>query len=371
MRKTLVIIAAFCAASAFAVNLGVSKPAPTDPTNAYWQIIDDGGDNVLACVLEGDTVYGNGDDCRIRNTDPFNFTTSDVINLELDIKVTVDAPEDHCFLQMRGADDSTWIVIEDFTTDTAGYEHREYDLAYGEWGDWTTKYDVYIRFRWVSDADGTAEGVRINDFALSYGPYGTFGADEIFSWDTGQGISHEIWDCSPWLTAGEGFYFEFNYSTHGETWQWYWAVDDVWVYDTDGDLLPAENFDSWIPDGWWLDDHSEDGNWEQDTDHDPGGGSGPPNAQCDSDGNPDWTYNASLFTPTMPCRDDDITLDFYSNFQVFLTDEAVLNILHASPILEHFNDNFEGDLGLWTVNDVGGNLNITPSSLGVIKGMFR
>jgi len=371
MRKLAFMAVAVLAVPAMAATLGSLEPAPTDPTNAYWQIIDDGGNKVLACVMEGETVYGNGDDCRIRNTDAFNFTTSDVVNVEFDVKVTLDAPEDHCLFQGKGGGDSSWTTFEDFTMDTAGYEHRSYDLVYGDWGDWTTKNNVYIRFRWISNAAGTAEGVRIDDYMMSYGPYGTFGADNIFAWDTSHGDEDWSIDCSPWLTPGEGFYFEFNYNTGGEVYQWYWAVDDVWVYDPVGDLLPVETFDSWIPDGWWLDDHSEDGNWEQDTDHQPGSDSGPPNAQCDSDGNPTWVYNASMFTPTMPCRDDSVTLEFDSDFQVFVTDEAILNILHASPVLEYFDDDFEGDLSLWTVNDVGGNLTITPTSLGAIKGMYH
>jgi hypothetical protein len=371
MKRTIAIITVFWTVSAFATALGSLAPAPTDPTNAYWQIVNDGGNNVLACVMEGDTVYGNGDDCRIRNTDAFNFSPCDVITLEFDVKVTVDAPEDHCLLQIRDADDSEWTLLEDFNADTAGYEHRLYDLVYGEWGDWTTKDDVFVRFRWLSDGAGTADGIRIDEFLLSYGTYGTFGADNIFTWTSSHGIEHRTVDSSPWLTVGEGFYFEFNYGTGSDTWQWYWAIDDVWVYDSNGDLLPTENFDSWMPDGWWKDDHSKPGTWEQDTDHDPDSSSGPPNAQCDSDGNPDDTYNASLFTPLMPCNVDDVILEFDSNFQVFQTDKAVLNILHASAIYDYFTDDFEGDLSLWTINDVGGNLNIRPSSFGMIKGMYR
>lgn len=339
------------------------------PSNAYWQIVEDDDDSVGACIIEGQDVYGLGDDCRLRNKGPFNFSGYDVITLEFDIKATVDSPADHCVLQIKGQDDASWTTIEDFKANTNGYEHRSYDLVNGEWGNWA-KNNVFIRFRWVSNNTGVAEGVRLNDLVLQYGYYGTFGADQVFSWSSSTGVTQQTIDCSPWLAEGEGFYFEFNYNTNGYAWLWWWAIDEVLVYDPTHDLLETETFDAWPLDGWWQDRHGQDGRWERDTDHPPANGA---NAQCDSNDHSTWTYNASLFTPTMHCTDENVTLEFWSNYENFNGwDRAKLNILHATSILSEFSDDFEGDLSKWIVTDKGSdNLDVTPTSLGKIKIMHR
>jgi hypothetical protein len=341
------------------------KPAYTPPTNAYWQIIDDGGDNVLACVLEGQDQYGEGDDCRVRNDEAFDFTGLTELTVDFDIKLTNESSDDHCLFQIRDMDDASWTTIEDFDADTSGYEHSSYDLINGDWGDWSTEDEVFVRFRWVSDESGTDEGVRVNDFTVEGSVlYNT----NILTWNEdhdafGPGEVVTI-DCSSYLDAGDTFYFEFHFY-YDVTWPWWILVDDVWVYDSDGDLLPTETFDDWMPEDWWQDQHGQPGEWEQlvfpyvpDS----------PCAACEGEG----PYDASLFCPEMVCDDTDVTLYFVASYNWTGESEYFeINILTTGEPFD-FSDDFEEDLSLWAVVDNGSsNLNIEPASFGKIKGMYR
>jgi hypothetical protein len=345
-------------------------PAPTPPTNAYWHIISGGGGNVLACVLEGQTVYGNGDDCRIRNLDAFDFTDAVTINAEFDIKNTVDSANDHCLFQIRDLDDSAWTTIEDFDSNTSGYEHRSYDLINGPAGNWSGKDEVFVRFRWISNGSGTADGTRIDDFLLEYGTPGTYTKTNIFQWSEDHANTHEVHNCATHLDAGDGFYFEWNYDTNDHTLLWHWYIDNVLVYDPDGDLLPTEPFNDWLPAGWSQNQHSENGKWEQ-ISASPSGN--PPCAGCNSYGHPTWEFNASLYSPTMSCVNPNVTVDFWSDYNNYSgIDMATFAIWVASPEVTEFADDFEGDLGIWKVVDSGsGNVNVEPLSIGVIKAAFR
>jgi hypothetical protein len=365
MKKLITLTLAVWVVPAAAATMVNLKPAPTPPTNAYWQIINEGG-NVLACVLDGQTVYGNGDDCRIRNDDQFDFTDAVSITAEFDIKLTIDSPNDHCLFQIRDLSDSGWTTLEDFNAGTSGYEYRYYDLT----GDWSGKDEVYVRFRWVSDSSGTAAGVRIDDFKLEYGAVGGFAGNDIFVWNEDHVNTHEIYNCTSYLTVGDAFYFEWNYDTNGQTLLWYWYIDDVLVYDPDGDILPTETFSTWLPDGWSQDLHGESGKWEQ-ISASPSGH--PPCAGCNSTGHPTWTFDASLYTPTMDCDNPNVTVDFWSNYNNYSgIDTATFTIWVASVDFTEFSDNFEGDLSLWVVNDAGsGNVNIESSSVGAIKALYQ
>ena len=363
MAKYIILSAVIlCAVSASAATVKVLKPAYTPPTNAYWQIIDDGSDNVLACVLEGETQYGDGDDCRVRNDEAFDFTGLTELTVDFDIKLTNDSSDDRCLFQIRDLDDTSWTNIEDFDADTSGYEHRSYDLINGDWGDWSTEDEVYVRFRWVSDASGTDEGARVNNFALEGSALSN---TNILTWTSdhspyGPGEVVTI-DCSSYLDVDDTFYFEFHYNDEG-VWPWWILVDNVRVYDSGGDLLPTETFDDWPPDGWWQDQHGQPGQWEQV--FYPFG----PCAGCDGDG----PYDASLFCPEMVCDDTDVTLYFVASYNWMGGSEYFeVNILTAGTPFD-FSDDFEGDLNLWAVVDNGSsNLNIESASFGTIKGMYR
>jgi hypothetical protein len=349
----------------------------TPPSNAYWQIVDDSGGEVLACVLEGQDHYGNGDDCSIYNADAVDFTGALVIDFEFDISLVTDSDNDHCVFQMKDSDDSSWTTIDYFAADTVGYERRTYDFVCGGLGDWSACDSVYFRFRWVSDGSGTDVGVRIDDVFLEYGDL-EYVRDEIFKWydEDDKVQTHEIWDLSPWLTPGEDFYLEWWYYNYETTDIEFWGIDDVWVYDAKGDLLRPEPFDDWLPDGWW-EDHQSGGYWEQESVtgwRDPLAPSGNPVAACDGREYPH--FYAELYSPLINnITDTAVTVDFYSSFKCEEEthgDCVSFSIWHGDLPRRKFVDDFEGDLSLWTVVDEGsGNLDVTPSSVGKIKAAYR
>ena len=157
----------------------------------------------------------------------------------------------------------------------------------------------------------------MDDFVLEYGSLGTYSKTNIFQWNEDHADTHEVHNCASYLNSGDSFYFEWNYDTDGYTYLWYWVIDDAYVWDGDGDLIPVEPFDSFPPTDWYVDDHGEPGTWEGDTDHQPTTGGTPPNAQADSDGNYGDTFDTSLFSPTVYTEDGDgtVTVEFFSEYQ--------------------------------------------------------
>jgi hypothetical protein len=361
--------------SAVEESVRTSAPTYTPPSNAYWQITtNDLGGNVLGCVLVGQNQYGNGDDCSIYNTDTVDFTGASVINFEFDISLVTDSDNDHCVFQMKDSDDSAWTTIDYFAADTNGWEHRVYDFASGDWGDWSVCDSVYFQFRWVSDGSGTDRGVRIDGVFLEYGDLGYIW-EVIFWWEYDMIQTHEVWDLSPWLTVGEDFYLEWYYEKWGLPDNSFWGIDDVWVYGADGDLLGPEPFDEWLPDGWHLRNRSSERRWEQESVtgwRDPLAPSGNPVAACD--GRNYSSFDASLFSPLIyDITDDAVTVDFYSSFgRGENRSYAVFYIWHGDPPIREFADDFEDDLSQWIIVDEGsGNLNVSPSSVGSIKARYR
>jgi hypothetical protein len=146
-----------------------------------------------------------------------------------------------------------------------------------------------------------------------------FTQEEIFTWTTDMGITYESHDVTSFLPAGVGsnIYFEWNYNTNGYTYLWSWCIDNAYVYDDGGDLLPAETFDSWLPTDWYTDTHGEAGDWEQSSTTYYGLPDDPPYAAADSDSNPGDAYDASLFCPTVYTADTGVTVEFDSQYQNF------------------------------------------------------
>lgn len=378
MKKFFILAVVLCVASASAITAGVVKAPYTPPTNAYWQIVDDSRAGVLGCVLEGETVYGDGDDCRIYNTDTMDFTTvtSSELYLEFEISLVNDDVGDHCLLQMRDAGDSSWTTFEDFDADTAGYEPRSYDLVDGAWGDWTVYDSVYMRFRWESDEDrATSEGVRINDVNL-YSPGMTIW-DEYLSWTSdhspfgpGEAVNLDISDVAGSAEAYVNFYYDDN-----GIWAYWWMVDKVVVSDNTKASLLTEDFESWPPTDWTITELGTAGfvwKWTGSLGRPNYTGGGGYAADADSD----WHYpggmETELISPAIDCSDSSsVDLDFQTSFFALGATAKVLAGYEAAPI-DFLFDDFEGDLSLWTVVDQGsGNINIEEKSLGTIKGMFH
>lgn len=374
MKKFFILAVVLCVASASAMTAVAVKTPYTPPTNAYWQIIDDGGDNVLACVLEGQDVYGDGDDCRIYNTDTLDFTTViGELYLEFDISLANDGIGDHCLLQMRDAGDSSWTTFEDFDADTAGYEPRSYDLVGGAWGDWTVYDSVYMRFRWVSDDDGTSDGARVNN-VLIY-ETGNAGIVEDFEeYSVGDGMDDIGW-------------------TEDFTGGGHWLIDDTFAYSLprpgSGNFMSCDDdaIDTTYDTTAWSPEISD----VQDTDltvdfsyacylmgQDTG------EFWIDVNGSPTMiasypTYTSGAFDVSYDLSSylsvgDDFELGWYYASPYgwtywFGVDDILLDIPVENDL---FFDDFEGDLGLWTVVDQGSsNINIEEKSLGTIKSMFH
>jgi hypothetical protein len=374
MKKLFVLIMALSFVAASAAVMSTIKPAHTEPTNAWWQIIDDGGDNVLACVMDGGE-YGLGDDCRIYNTDTLDFTgVVGNLYLEFDVSLVNDSANDHCILQMRDSDDSSWTDIEDFTADTVGYEHRQYDLKGGAWGDWTAYDSVYVRFRWLSDATGTDPGIRIND--LGFYEQGNAGVVEDFDdYDVGDGMDDIGWDEE--VVGGTGHWLVDNMLNYGGT-----APGSGNFISGDDDAIDL-NYQTYA----WSPEISDiqDPDVSVDFGYNYYGGSGDQaKFYVDVNGSytqvaqyTDWTWGAfdvSYDLSSYLSVGDDLRLGWYYYTYPgyweywFAVDDVNLDI----PVFEeYFYDDFEGDLSLWTVKDAAGNLNIEPSSLGTIKGMYH
>jgi hypothetical protein len=377
MKKFFILVMALCVVASSAATVGAVKPAYTPPTNAYWQIIDDGGDNVLACVLEGDTVYGDGDDCRIFNTDTMDFTEAVELYLEFDISLVNDSANDHCLLQMRDADISSWTTLEDFTADTAGYEHRQYDLIGGPWGDWTEYDSVYLRFRWVSNESGTSDGVRIND-AMVYMP----GQDvqvEYLHWTSdhsaygpGESVSLDMTDDLAGRPVGRvNHTFDDN-----DIWAWWCEVDQFELSDEDGrEVFVDEDFESWPPTDWTITELGSPGQtWVSNstTYRTNYAGYSGYCADCDSDY---WYAGTAgeLITPDVDLTDaSEVYCYFIGAYNNIGGDEYWCYAEYELDPEYFISDDFEGDLALWTISDQGsGNVNIEERSFGVIKGMYR
>ncbi|UCE26893.1 MAG: hypothetical protein JSW52_11185 [Candidatus Coatesbacteria bacterium] len=380
MKKLFILALVLCVASASAITVTKVAKAPfTPPTNAYWQIIDDGGDDVLACVLEGGTTYGDGDDCRVYNTSTLDFTgvTADTFNCDFQISLVNDGPGDHCLFQMRDADDSSWTTFEDFDADTAGYEGRSYDLIGGAWGDWTVYDDVYMRFRWISDDSGTSDGVRVNDVDIY--EIGNAGVDEDFD---DEDLNDGVEDLDPpwWeeFYSGNGHWLVDNSLNYGYTppgsGQFFSCDDDQYIgnnYDVAAmtpEVLDIDDTDlnieydyvshgySFSAEVWtWI-----NGGWED---------------FLASYGNMSSPSHADIDLSPYLSVGDDFSIGFYYYTTPgywdywFCIDNVELDIPFEDTL---FFDDFEGDLSLWTVVDQGsGNINIQSESLGVIKGMYR
>jgi hypothetical protein len=382
MKKLFVLILALSFVAASATTMSAIKPAYTDPTNAYWQIIDDGGDNVLACVIDADTGYGLGDDCRIYNTDTMDFTgVETALYMEFDVSLVNESANDHCLLQMRDSDDSNWTTIEDFTADTVGYEHRQYDLIGGAWGDWTVNDSVYVRFRWESDAVGTDDGIRINDFTI-YTPGETIWEQYLY-WTSdhspsgpGETVNLDISDSADGYGA---VYVNFHF-TDGGLWAWWCLVDQVEVGEARSRQILEEDFESWPPDDfgeeWTITElGTPDYVWKSTsmTGRTNYAGYSGYAAYADSDYHYPGGINSELISPAMDCSDaSGVYLYFIGAYNWIGSGEyfEVLVGYETDPI-DHLSDDFEGDLSQWTVRDLSGNMNIKPSSLGTIKGMYH
>jgi hypothetical protein len=373
MKKFFIVAVVLCVASASAMTAVALKTPYTPPTNAYWQIIDDGGDNVLACVLDGQTVYGNGDDCRIFNTDTLDFTgvTGD-LTLGFDISLINDDVNDHCLLQLRDSDDASWTTFEDFDADTAGYEPRSYDLIGGAWGDWTVYDSVFVRLRWQSDGDGTSDGVRINNFAIAEAG-NAFDVNEDFEGYSGG-------DDMATIGWGETVY----------QWDGHWYVDadgggpgsGLYISADDDDINVQYDVAAWAPessdittagytaefDNYYND--LSDGDDEAADIIDVNGTVTLITSYTADTGPQHTTYDLSTYL----AAGDDFMLGFwyYSSSGwdwYYQIDNCQIYYPVANDILV---DDFEGDLALWTVVDQGSeNVNIKDTSLGTIKGMYR
>ncbi len=172
---------------------------------------------------------------------------------------------------------------------------------------------------------------------------------EVFQWDADHGITAESWDVSSLINPNDSIYFEFNYTTGGQTWEWGWSIDNVTVFDSDGDLIPEETFDTWLPTDWYQEQNGLDGLWEQLSS---GYTSLPevPYAGCDSDAHSGWAYDASLFTATVITDPGDVTIEFDSSFEV-----------NGASGFEY------ATMYVWWEEGVG----IESASLGEIKAAFK
>ncbi len=337
--KKIALITMMIAAAAFA-GTALSTGANTD-ANAYWQVLG----TEIGCVKDGETVYGSNDDCTMEHNTPVDISAYDgayaVINYS---QVAADA-NDYCELWINGD------LIHAFE-DQASLDFLVIPL-HGYLGG-----TVQMTLRWVSDISGVDDGFRFDYLSIWGANNGDGTWVEVFNWITDQGETHETHDIT---TAADNAMAQlsYTYNTNGNTWLWYWCIDNV-VVDADGDTVVNEDFETG---GWDQDLHGEPGMWELDSDR---MASGSQNWQCDSDAHSSDTFNAETFSPWFYVYGATaVTVDFDSLYDNFLAqDNAIFGYYYGdgSAIYED-----PIDLTDWTVTDSG--TNVVPSSWGSIKAM--
>lgn len=193
MKKTILIItvAFLICGFGFATNSSVkslttskSFITPPNANNAYWDIYDDGGENVLACNKhDGSNEYADGDDAICYNAEGNDFATwgyaSGTLSFEYEL-LGSDIGDDYGeFLYAIAPSDPSdigeYTVIETFDTATSDND-PPYDDVYnldltnvgGE--NLLDDDDVYFMFHWVSDLDtDVGPGWKIDNAGVDFG----------------------------------------------------------------------------------------------------------------------------------------------------------------------------------------------------------
>ena len=337
---------------------------PTNDENAHWQVFDDGGENVFACVLDGSSWHGQGDYTWFYNSTPIDLTqiTHDgepVLEFDYEIEDTVDTSLD-IYLCSQEPTNSTIL--------TAGQHvlspYYEYDFARVTLDDSIST--AYIAFLWTSGGQ-VDDGPLIDDIRI--GERHWCDGEEIWFETDDQSLGGEEVEIS-FPSIHSEIRLGFFYTDEGRSEAWYWAIDNVNIFAS-GWPIWYENFENGDP-NWEQHQYTGDGQWEHRYTGDVpiGGMHDHYYSADDSNDGEDYDYYVVCYTPVIQehlryGKPD--TVYFDSNFQDYAGDGMCAVYFYyyvMTPFLEDDCDSMNN----WSTVDEG-NSHIQPTSWGAIKAL--
>ncbi|MBD3371309.1 MAG: hypothetical protein GF403_01180 [Candidatus Coatesbacteria bacterium] len=366
LRKALVLLAIATVAFAGTADLSMDSRAfsvgaePGNQHNAHWEIYDDGGEDVIACIKDGGPEHGDNDYTWFYNTTAVDLTqdSNPTLEFDYDIAGTTDTALT-VYLCGTEPTDSTTLTAGDNLGTYSGINHAEVALD-------DTIATAYIAFLWESGTT-IGDGPILDNVEVHVA--GQSAPIEIWYQDTDQSPSGEAmnFDVSG-DAAGENIRFGFLYTTQGGTWAWYWAIDDVVVTDDTRAELFSEDFEAGDP-GWdQIQYGGTEGYWELlDTTARPRNGMTGNYYAADSDLNSSYVFDVETFTPWIDCTGSStVEIDYMSNLQDFNGDgDGTLNLY--TMVANYLIDESFDDMNDWTDIDEGTGSSIEDASWGEIK----
>ncbi|HEC80796.1 MAG TPA: hypothetical protein ENI43_06075 [Firmicutes bacterium] len=379
MKKIFVTMVVLCVGLAFGAStnstsiLDSNNAGPMvdlgtlNADNAHWQVYDEGGESCAACVVDGGSQYGSWDRTWMYNTDAFDLSGASEAYAYFDYKLDVhtEGGGDYFSLYIYTGDMSGFVPenetpVVTFDTDQSDWTTYNIDMS-----SYIGESTVYFVFYWKSDMEGVAAGVRVDNATVGYWDGETWEEIQMWDWNTDKHYTHENWDISD--AAGSYGKFGFHYDTGGDTWLWWWVIDNVNIYgDVSGDMVD-EDFAS-DPD-WEQEQYSGNGVWEWYSSFSGFYHNFDECYICDSDGHSSWVYDVEVFTPVFDAKDDSVvTLEFDSEYENIGTNNHAIGNLYVADFEEYADpfDNLDG----WTTVDEGA-ATIEDTSLGNIKAIYR
>ena len=376
-RKALILLAIATVAFAGTADLSMDSRAfsvgaePGDGQTAHWQAYNEGGEDCAACVVDGGDSYSYGDKTWMYNSTAFDFTGIEQAGVAFEYTLASADANDFMAVYAVNYEPTSGSFDPDVETPLATYD--------ADVGSWTTvelgmetmlgESSVYVVFYWESDNTGTDDGVRINSAGV-WTWDGTYNWTNLLSWDEdhdayGPGEAVNL-DLS--AIAGEWGVVEFYYYAPG--WDWWAEVDQVVISDdTRADLL-TEDFETWPPTDWTIENYGGDEVWlSNDTTGrtNYAGGDGFC-AIADSDyAGAGTTMDTGLITPMLDFSGSTtVSLDFVASYNdIVVADVFEVNLGEVTWVPE-IDDAFD-DLSAWTAVDEGVYSEVTETSWGEIK----
>ena len=328
--------------------------------NAQWQIYDDGGESVIACIRDGGSEHGDNDYTWFYNSTPQNLTFDLQPTLEFDYDVAdTDDTTLSVYLCDREPTNSAILTSGEYLGNFIGDGSAE--IALDE-----TLTEAYIAFLWES-GNSIGDGPIIDNVEVYLFDFGDF--DEIWRQSTDQDTFGEAmhFNLSSFI-AGEYILFSFWYTDDNHPQAWYWCIDDIVLTDDTRAVVYSEDFEDGDPE-WLQIPISGDGLWQiYNTADNFRYGMTNNFFAADDDANP-ADYDVATLTPIIDCTDSStVELDYMSNFQDFNGSGECALIVYIMDQWIYLEDDFD-DMAAWSTVDEGDSSPITRTSWGLIKAL--
>lgn len=351
----------------------VSVAGSNDADTAHWQHYDDGDDDMAACIVDDGDEYSLGDKTWLYNTDAIDLT--DAVSAWFGFAYTLDSADSNDFFAVYAVDFEP--TSDDFDPDSET-PLAVYDTNEGSWTDeafdledLTGEEEVYVVFYWESDNSGVADGVRVNDAMVGSWDGESYDWTQILRWDEnhhdygpGEAVNLDLSD-----GAGGFLAVDFHYDDGG--WDWWAEVDQVVISDdTRADLI-NEDFESWPPTDWTIDNYESYG-WTSNSSTGRINYAGGDGYCAIADSDYWYPIDSHLITPPLDCSGSTtVDLDFVASYNDITPGggdyfEVLLGVSEETVDLE---DEFD-DLSAWTAVDDGEYSNVEHTTWGGIKAQF-